>query len=132
MDVGNNKKGNVGNLPEICSPEVMDPIAQPYNDIDFKDVMSKQLKDRAILAVINDVSLALNNQLFSVLPGDEVEYGALDKISNDLQHQLAYPEEFLISLTPTVMLLQKLPLKIGCIIMLLRKFASSGLLMEQD
>ena len=107
--------------------------AQLYNDIDFRDITSKQLKDRAILAVINDISLALNNQLLSVLRGDEVEYEALDKTSNDPQHQLTYPEEFLISLTPTGMFLHKLPLKIGCIIMLLRKLASSqGFLMEQD
>ena len=50
------------NLPDICYPEVQDPIAQLYNDVDFRDVTSKQLKDRAILAVINDISLILNNK----------------------------------------------------------------------
>ena len=44
------------NLPEICYPEVQDPIAQLYNDIDFRDVTFKQLKDRAILDVINGIS----------------------------------------------------------------------------
>ena len=48
------------NLPEICYPEIQDQITQLYNDTDFKDVTPKQLKDRAILAVTNDISLALN------------------------------------------------------------------------
>ena len=113
LDVDNAKERDVVNFPEICYPEVQDPMAQLYNDIDFRDITSKQLKDRAILAVINDISLALNNQLLSVLRGDEVEYGALDKTSYDPLHQLTYPEEFLISLTPTGMFLHKLPLKIG-------------------
>ena len=34
-------------FPEICYPEVQDLIAQLYNDIDFRDITSKQLKDRA-------------------------------------------------------------------------------------
>ena len=81
MDVGNAKDGDV-NLPEICYPEVQDPITQLYNDIiDFRDATSNQLKDRAILPVINDISLALNNQVLGVLPRDEVNL-ALEKISD--------------------------------------------------
>ena len=99
------------NLPEIFYPEVQDPIAQLYNNIDFRDVTYKQFKDGAILVVINDFFLALNNQLLRVLPGDEVLYGALDKISDDPQNQLIYPEELLNSITPTGMPLYKLHLK---------------------
>ena len=50
----------------------------------------------------------------------------MDKIiTDDPQDQLAYPEKFLNSLTPTGMPLQKLNLKIGCIIMLARNLAPS-------
>ena len=76
MDVGNAKEGDVVNLPEICYPEVQNPNTQLYNDMDFKDVTSKQLKDRTILDFINDISLALNNQVLSVLLEDEVVYEA--------------------------------------------------------
>ena len=54
---------------------------------------SKQLKYRAILA--------LTNQVHGVLPEDKIVYEALDKISEDPQDQLSYPEEFLNSLTQT-------------------------------
>ena len=85
------------------------------------------------MAVINDISWALNNQVLSVLPGDEVVYGALDKICDDPQDQLKYPEEFLNSLTPTGMLLHKFHLKIGCIIMFLETWLHlKDCIMEQD
>ncbi|KAG8173478.1 hypothetical protein JTE90_005081, partial [Oedothorax gibbosus] len=102
LDVGNAKEGDAVKLPEICYPEIQDPIAQLYNDIDFRNVTSKQLKDRAILTVTNDIALELNKKVLSVLPGDEAIYEAADIIiSDDPQDQLAYPEEFLNSLTPT-------------------------------
>ena len=63
------------------------------------------------MAVTNDISLALNNKMLSVLPGDEVVYEAMDKImSDDSQDQLTYSEEFLNSLTPTGMPPHKLHL----------------------
>ena len=58
-------------------------IAQIYNDVEFRDGTSKQLKDMAILAVTNDISLALNNQVLKVLPGDEVVYEEMGKIISD-------------------------------------------------
>ncbi|KAG8184067.1 hypothetical protein JTE90_013701 [Oedothorax gibbosus] len=57
LDASIAKEGDVVNLPEICYPEAQDPIAQLYNDIDFRNITSKQLKDRAILTVTNDISL---------------------------------------------------------------------------
>ena len=76
------------NLVGICYPEIQDPIAQLYNDIDFRDVTSKQLKDRAILAVTNDISLMFKNQVLNILPGHEVVYEEMDKIiSYDPQDQ---------------------------------------------
>ncbi|KAG8197700.1 hypothetical protein JTE90_001624 [Oedothorax gibbosus] len=72
FDVGNVKEGDAVKLPEICYPEIQDPIPQLYNDIDFRTVTTKQLKDRAILAVTIDIALELNKKVLSVLPGDEV------------------------------------------------------------
>ena len=70
--------------------------------------MSKQLKGRTVLA--------LNNQVLSVLPGDEVVYEAMDKIiSDDPRDQFTYPEKFLNSLNLTGMPPYKLHLKIGYI-----------------
>ncbi|KAG8191823.1 hypothetical protein JTE90_022815 [Oedothorax gibbosus] len=60
LDVGIANEGDVVNLPEIYYPEVQDPIAQLYNAIDFQNVTSKQLKDRAILAVTNDIFLEMS------------------------------------------------------------------------
>ena len=36
LDVSNTKEGDVVNHPEIFYSEVQDPIAQSYNDTDFK------------------------------------------------------------------------------------------------
>ena len=66
-----NAKERDANLPEIFYPEVQDLIAKLYNNIDFRDVTPKQLRDRAILDVTNDISLTLNNEVLNVLPGDE-------------------------------------------------------------
>ena len=66
--------------------------------------LNRYLPDRANLAVTNNIVLALNNQVLSVLPGDEVVHEAMDKIiSDDPQDQFTYPKEFLNSLTPTGM-----------------------------
>ena len=70
MDIANVKEGDVVNFPDICHREVQNPISQLYNDIDLRDVTSKHLKDKAILAVTNDISLVFNNQVFNVLPGE--------------------------------------------------------------
>ena len=79
----NAKKGIVANILEICYPKIQDPVSQIYDDTDFKEVIFKQFKDRTILAVTYDISLALKNQVLSVLPGDEVVYDAVDKIISD-------------------------------------------------
>ena len=83
VDIGNAKEEDVVNLPEIYYCEVQDPIAQLYNDIYFRDVISKHLKEKAILPVTNDTSLALNNQVLNVLPGDEIVYEEMNKITSD-------------------------------------------------
>ena len=44
--------------------------------------MSKQLKDREISAVANDISLAFNNQVRNVLPEYEAVCEKMDKISD--------------------------------------------------
>ncbi|GBN44174.1 hypothetical protein AVEN_209054-1 [Araneus ventricosus] len=72
----------------------------------------------------NDASIDINNQVLACLPGETVVYEAVDDIvSDDPNDRLAFPVEFLNSLTPTGMPSYKLNLKPGCIIMLLRNLA---------
>ncbi|GBN08735.1 hypothetical protein AVEN_89243-1 [Araneus ventricosus] len=70
--------------------------------------MPKELKGRDILAVTNDASIDINNQVLACLLGETVVYEALDDIvSDDPIDRLTFPVEFLNSLTQTdvVMLL---------------------------
>ena len=78
------------------------------------------------MAVTNDISLALSNEILSVLQRGEIVYETMDKIiSDDPQDQQTYPEEFLNSLTPTGMPPHKFNLKIGYIIMFLKNLTPS-------
>ncbi|GBO19511.1 hypothetical protein AVEN_207727-1 [Araneus ventricosus] len=98
-----------------------------YKDIErdqYCTILPEELKGRAILAVINDASIDINNQVLACLLGETVVYEAVDDIiSADANDTLTFPVEFLNSLTPTGMPPYKLNLKPGCIIMLLRNLA---------
>ena len=86
----------------------------------FRDIMSKQLKDKPILAVTNDISLALNNQVLNVLPGDKVLYEEMDKIiCDDTQDQLTL-KNFQLSNCNRHAFTQITFKKIECIIMWLK------------
>src|SRR5206468_8726182 len=103
-----------------------DPVEQLYGNIDFTNVTPHQLKGRAILSVTNEESLELNNRVLERMLGEEVVYESVDSIMSDqAEDQLAYPEEFLNTLTPTEMPPHKLSLKIGAVIMLLRNLLPS-------
>ena len=126
LQVGEGRTGETIQLPSFCYPSIQDPVQQLFSDIDFKTVTPHQLKVRAILTVTNDLSMELNNRVLQHMPGSEVVYESIDSIiSDDPQDQLAYPEEFLNSLTPTGMPPHKLKLKPGAIIMLLRNLIPS-------
>ncbi|GBN45528.1 hypothetical protein AVEN_18971-1 [Araneus ventricosus] len=98
----------------------------PVASTDFSSVTPQELKGRAILTVNNERSMEINNKVLEFMPGNETVFKAVDMImSEDPQHQLTFPEEFLNSLTPTGLPPYELKLKIGCIIMLLRNLAPS-------
>ncbi|GBL97996.1 hypothetical protein AVEN_126889-1 [Araneus ventricosus] len=98
LHVGEGESGEKIQLPPFCYPEIQDPVQQLFSDIDFKTVTPEELKSRAILTVTNDLSMQINNRVLECMPGNEVIYESIDNIvSNDLQDQLAYTEEFLNS-----------------------------------
>ncbi|GBN28219.1 hypothetical protein AVEN_191804-1 [Araneus ventricosus] len=116
-------------LPDICYPSEQNPVKQLYGDLNLSTIMSEELKGRAILAVTNDTSIDINNQVLACLPGETVVYEVVDDIvSDDPNDRLTFPVEFLNSLTPTEMPPYKLNLKPGCIIMLLRNLAPTNVL----
>ncbi|GBN17339.1 hypothetical protein AVEN_141500-1 [Araneus ventricosus] len=105
-------------------PSEQNPVKQLYGDLNLSKIMPKELKGRAILAVTNDASININNEVLICLSGETVVYEAVDDIvSDDSNDRLTFPVEFLNSLTPTGMPSYKLNLKPGCIIMLLRNLA---------
>jgi ATP-dependent DNA helicase PIF1 len=82
---------------------------------------SRTTYGRAILSVINEDSLDLNNKVLNLINRTEVVFKSVDTIvSEDTTDQLAFPEEFLNSLTPAGMPPHELKLKVGAVMMLLR------------
>ncbi|GBN27641.1 hypothetical protein AVEN_33134-1 [Araneus ventricosus] len=126
LEIGEKKSGSTIQLLLQCYPSIQDPTHQLYSDIDFSSVTPQELKGRASLTVNNERSMEINNKVLEFMPGNETVYKAVDMImSEDPQDQLTFPEEFLNSLTPTGLPPYELKLKIGCIIMLLRKLTTS-------
>ncbi|GBN32200.1 hypothetical protein AVEN_222476-1 [Araneus ventricosus] len=124
LEVGEGKSADDVMLPDICYPSEQNPVKQLYGDLNLSTIMPEELKGRAILAVTNDASIDINNQVLACLPGETVVYEAADVIvSDDPNDKLTFPVEFLNSLTPTGMPPYKFNLKPGCIIMLLRNLA---------
>ncbi|XP_053112177.1 uncharacterized protein LOC128327402 [Hemicordylus capensis] len=124
LAVGDRRNGETTQLPKSCYPEIQDPVEQLYGDIDFATVTPQQLKGRVILTVTNHMSLELNNRVLERMPGEEVIYASIDTIESEQEEdRLAYPEEFLNSLTPTGMPPHQLRLKPGAINMPLKNLA---------
>ncbi|GBM65218.1 hypothetical protein AVEN_240132-1 [Araneus ventricosus] len=104
-------------LPDICYPSEQNPVKQLYGELNLSTIMQEELRGRTILAVTNDASIDINNQVLAYLPGETVVYEAVDDIvRDDPNDRLPFPVEFLNSLTPTGMPPYKLNLKLGCII----------------
>ncbi|GBM18941.1 hypothetical protein AVEN_1569-1 [Araneus ventricosus] len=91
--------------------------------MNLSTIMPEELKGRAILAVTNDASIDINNQVLACLPGETVVFQSVDIVRDDPNDRLTFPVEFLNSLTG--MPPYKLNLKPGCIIMLLRNLVST-------
>ncbi|GBN22119.1 hypothetical protein AVEN_26076-1 [Araneus ventricosus] len=75
-----------------------------YKDIErdqYCTILPEELKGRAILAVINDASIDINNQVLACLLGETVVYEAVDDIVSDDANDrlLTFTVEYLNSLT---------------------------------
>jgi ATP-dependent DNA helicase PIF1 len=79
------------------------------------------LCSRTILCPKNEHSLLVNEEILQRLPGHEKLYTSVDEVECEEGDDVTnYPTEFLNSLTPSGMPPDKLKLKIGAIVMLLR------------
>ena len=71
---------------------------------------------------INEDCLFINEQVLKMLPGESITYLSADSVNCDNNEEAQnYPMEFLNSLTPSGMPPHCLNLKVGCIVMLLRR-----------
>ncbi|KIH68827.1 hypothetical protein ANCDUO_00834 [Ancylostoma duodenale] len=77
------------------------------------------LRDRAILAPMNDSVNKINAEIQNQLPGPAVTYASIDTVV-DSEQAVSYPTEFLNSLEPPGMPPHRLVLKVGSAVMLLR------------
>ncbi|GBM64687.1 hypothetical protein AVEN_175187-1 [Araneus ventricosus] len=113
LEIGEGKSGDNVMLPDIFYPSEQNPVKQLYGDLNLSTIMPEELKGRALLAVTNDASININNQVLVSLPGETVVYEAVDDIvSDDPNDRLTFPVEFLNFLTPTGMTPYKLNLKL--------------------
>ncbi|XP_053134124.1 LOW QUALITY PROTEIN: uncharacterized protein LOC128337304 [Hemicordylus capensis] len=88
------------------------------------DCDKPHVNNRVLNNHVNNRVLELSNRVLECMPGEEVIYASIDTIESEQEEdRLAYPEEFLNSLTPTGMPPHQLRLKPGAIIMLLRNLA---------
>ncbi|GBN21744.1 hypothetical protein AVEN_171325-1 [Araneus ventricosus] len=83
LEIGEGKSGDNVMLTEKCYPSEQNPLKQLYGDLNLSTIMPEELKGRAILAVTNDASIGINNQVLTCLPGETVVYEAVDDIVSD-------------------------------------------------
>ena len=76
------------------------------------------LKERAVLAPLNDGVDSLNDLLLTCLPGDAHKHLSVDTVEDDDSGE--YPVEFLNACKPSGVASHELHLKVGAPIMLLR------------
>ncbi|GBM53062.1 hypothetical protein AVEN_55636-1 [Araneus ventricosus] len=104
LEIGEVKSGDNVMLPDICYTSEQNPAKQLYGDLNLSTIMAKELKGQAILALTNNASIYINNQVLLCLPRKTIVYEAVDDIvSDDPSDRLTFPVEFLDSLTPTGM-----------------------------
>ncbi|GBN05994.1 hypothetical protein AVEN_255996-1 [Araneus ventricosus] len=124
LEIGEGKSGDNLMLPDIHYPSEQNLVKQLYGDLNLSTIIPEEVKGRAIIAVTNDASIDINNQVLACLPRETIVYETVDDtVSDDPNNRLTFPVEFINPLTPTGMPSYKLNLKPGCIIMLLRSLA---------
>ena len=87
------------------------------------------LKNHAILCPTNKVTYTVNLDILNRVPGQSKTYYGIDSIVNDssitAEEEEAYPVEFLNTISATGLPSQKLTLKVGAPVILLRNLDSS-------
>ena len=101
-------------IPERC----IVPKEVSLCDVIFDD---DNYTDKVILTTTNEDALKINEEILEKIPGEEkIYYSADDVVSDDVDEQDLYPQEFLNSLTPSGMPTHCLKLERGCVVTLLR------------
>ena len=106
-----------GDLAQIAASQE-DIVRIIYPDVADNFVDPTWLKERAILAPLNDTVTDMNGILMHKLPGDLVQYESVDTVEDDDSGD--YPVEFLNSCNPSGLPSHLLQLKVGVPVMLLR------------
>jgi len=100
-----------------------------YSDFGTYFNQPEYLKDRAILAITNEIVDEINDYIINLVPGMEKEYYSADTISNCTDTcndaHILYPVEYLNTLNANNFPCHKLKLKVGVPIMLLRNLNQS-------
>ncbi|KAJ1284410.1 hypothetical protein BS78_03G202000 [Paspalum vaginatum] len=121
-------------IPKILLIQTINNKIQALVDYTYPEFQNRfqqpeYLKERAILATINEVVDEINNYMVDLIPSDKKEYLSADSISkysdtcNDAN--ILYPIEYLNTLNANNYPPHKLVLKVGVPIMLLRNLNQS-------
>jgi hypothetical protein len=101
---------------------IYDSFSEKYSD-------SSYLAQRAIVCPTNKVADAINDAVFSMVPGDATTFDSSDSICKSLDHMadtdLLYPPEFLHEIEPPNFPKHRIVLKVGVPVMLLRNINQS-------
>ena len=116
-----------GRLPQGADGLIELPADCLHRGDLVKEVFERALRGEeplsgcVILSPKNAESLAMNEEVLQMLPGEAKTYVSVDGFEKDSDEvQNTYPLEFLHSLTPTGMPPHLLNLKVGAVVMLLR------------
>ena len=119
-----------GTLPSRQSPPFVEGIQIPDECVEqnasittsmYHGVSPDQFVSRVVLTPTNEDSLAVNEEVLQLLPGEEKIYDSADEVVSDGDDETdQYTVEFLNSITPSGMPPHRLKLKVGAVVMLLR------------
>ncbi|GBP62998.1 hypothetical protein EVAR_44051_1 [Eumeta japonica] len=117
--------GNVVLNENLCCKvsSMRDLISSVYgNATQIPTCENSWLCERAILTPRNDQAAAINSEILSFVPGDNVEYISINRVMED-EESTSYPVEFLESLSAPGLPAHKINLKVGVPIILLRNLS---------
>jgi len=112
----------------VADNTVKSLIGSIYPNIAIPNHPDQYFLDRTILCCRNDDVNAINQEILSAFPGQELTVHSIDRASDPdegVDHSDVYPIEFLNSLVLSGLPLAHLKLKQGCPLMLLRNLDPS-------